>query len=206
MICFMKQKLLEFKNSEHGLAYFEFAISVTFLMILFMGSIEVSRYALIVQKVENVANTMADITTQANPNTTPLTTSQMSQLMSAVHDLMSPYSSGTNSPDIKVIVSSVTQAGANNPVINWQYCTGGGSLAVNSRITAYTGSAAIGSAVVLPNNFTMNAGEEIVIAEVIYNYTPLLLNNKVVGQTQVYKTAIYLPRLGVLTAFSSTCP
>ena len=196
----------KFISSEEGVAYLEFAISVTFLLLLFLGAVEVSRYVLIVQKIENVASTVADVTTQTDPNTSPLTTSQMSQLMSAVDDMMTPYSHGNNSPDIKVIVSSVTKTGSNNPIINWQYCNGGGSLSANSRITNYTGISAIGSNANLPNGFTLNSGEEVIISEVIYNFVPIVLSNNVLGQMQIYKTAIYLPRLGALTAFSSTCP
>lgn len=198
---FIKQKLLEFGKSEQGVAYLEFALCSTLLLLLFLGSVEVSRYMLIVQKVDNVANTVADVTTQTDPNTSPLTTTQMSQLMSAVDDLMSPYSNGANDPNIKVIVSSVTKTGAANPIINWQYCTGGGSLSTNSHI-----GTTIGGAATLPNGFTMNSGEELIIGEAIYNFVPIIITNHVISTTQIYKTAIYQPRLGALTAFSSTCP
>ncbi|MEI6729918.1 MAG: TadE/TadG family type IV pilus assembly protein [Pseudomonadota bacterium] len=188
-------------NRQSGHASVEFALMSGLLILLFFGSVEYSRYLLIIQKVENVASTVADITTQTDPNTSPLTTSQMSQLMSAVDDLMSPYSSGANDPNIKVIVSSITKTGVVNPVINWQYCTSGGSYSATSRI-----GTTIGGTATLPNGFTMNSGEEIIIGEVIYNFIPMFPNNPVLRSSQIYRTSIYIPRLGALTAFSSTCP
>jgi len=198
---YINNNILNIIKRQSGSASVEFALMSGLLLLLFFGSVEYSRYLLIIQKVENVSSTVADITTQTDPNISPLTTSQMSQLMSAVDDLMSPYSSGANDSNIKVIVSSITKTGAANPIINWQYCTGGGSYSASSRI-----GTTIGGTATLPGSFTMNSGDEIIIGEVIYNFIPIFPGNPVLSATQIYRTSIYIPRLGALTAFSSTCP
>jgi Flp pilus assembly protein TadG len=192
--CF--NRLMSLARREEGVAYMEFALCVSVLLILFIGSVEVTRYVLIIQKLEKVASTVADVTTQANPNTSPLTTTVMSELMSAVQDMMNPYTFGANG---LVIVTDVTQAGANNPIVNWQYC-GGGTLSATSKI-----GTTIGGAATLPSGFTMIAGEETVFSEVFYKYTPIFTAQSFTVATTLYRTAVYMPRLGVLTGFSSHC-
>ena len=190
-----------FSASEQGMAYVEFALSLTILMLLFLGAIEISRCFLIIQKLEKTVNTLADVTTQTDPNISQITTSQMSQLMSAVDDMMSPYSAGANDPNIKAVVTSLTKTGSANPIINWQYC-GGGNLNVNSKFGKIIGA----SVTALPNGFTMNAGEEVIIGEIFYNFSPIISSNRFISAFQLYRTAVFMPRLGALTGFSSSCP
>lgn len=179
------------------MAYIEFALSISLLLMMFLGSVEVTRYVLIVQKLEKIVETAANVTTQADPNTSPLTTSQMSELMSAVQDMMNPYTFGANG---LVIVTDITQAGSNNPIVNWQYC-GGGTLSATSKL-GHT----IGGAATLPSGFTMIAGEEAVISEVFYSYTPVVATNwTIMSASTIYRTATFMPRLGALTGFSSHC-
>ncbi len=196
---FITKQCSLFMRCQSGVASVEFALSLTVLMILMLGSIDVSRCFLIIQKVERIASTVADIPTQSNPNSSPLTTSQMSQLMSAVTDMMSPYSQGVNDPNIYVIVSDVTKSGSNSPVLNWQYC-GGGTLSATSNV-----GSTIGGTATIPNSFALNSGEEIVIGEVFYNFTPIIANNTIISSFQVYRTSIFVPRLGAITGFSSHC-
>jgi Flp pilus assembly protein TadG len=187
-------------KSESGLAYLEFAIALPILMILFLGSIEISRCFLIIQKVEKTVSTIGDVTAQTDANISPLTTAKMSQLMSAVDDMMSPYSSGANDPKISTIITNITKTGTASPIINWQYC-GGGSLVVNSKLGKI-----IGSNATMPSGLILVDGEEIIIAEVFYNFTPIIGNNRFLAGFQIYRTAVFMPRLGALTNFTSNCP
>jgi Flp pilus assembly protein TadG len=184
-------------HSEQGLAFIEFALCLSLLLMMFLGSVEVTRYVLIVQKLEKSVETVANVTTQANPNTSPLTTGQMAQLMSAVQDMMNPYTFGANG---LVIVTDITKTGTNNPVVNWQYC-GGGTLTAVSHI-----GTTVGATATLPSGFSMIAGEEAVIAEIFYNYTPIVATKwTIMGASTIYRTSTFMPRLGVLTGFSSSC-
>lgn len=194
-----KKYILPLVCCEQGIVSVEFALTITMLLLLFLGSVEMSRCWLIIQKLEKVVASVADVTTQTDPNTSPLTTNQMSQLMSAVTDMMSPYTTGTSDPKILVIVTDVTQGSSGSPVVNWQYC-GGGALSVSSKV-----GTTIGGSATLPNSFSMNSGEEVVIGEVFYNFSPIIATNNVIGSFQIYRTSIYMPRLGALTAFSSHC-
>jgi Flp pilus assembly protein TadG len=182
---------------EGGVAYIEFALSLSILLMLFLGSIEVTRYILIMQKLEKAVETVADVVTQADANTDPLTTAQMSALMGAVPDLMNPYTFGTNG---LVVVTDISKTGTSNPVINWQYC-GGGTLVTTSKL-----GSTIGGAATLPTGYTMIAGEEVVIAEIFYSYSPIIASSwTVMTASTIYRTSLFMPRIGALTAFSSHC-
>jgi Flp pilus assembly protein TadG len=189
--------------SEQGLAYVEFALTISILLLLCLGSVEVTRFVLILQKLEKTVETVSDVVTQTNPNSAPLTTTEMSQLMSAIPDLMSPYVFGSNG---LVIVSDLTGQASGNPVLNWQYC-GGGTLVYTSKFGKTTGAAITAAEYsAFPNGLTLNSGEEVVISEIIYNYAPITTTQwSVLTASQVYRTATFMPRLGALTGFSSHC-
>ncbi len=195
----MIQRLLIKHNpmrDERGIAAVEFALCVSVLLMLFLGSVELTRYILVVQKLEKTISMMADVTTQVDPDQAPLSVATMSQILGASQDMMNPYAFGANG---FVVITDVTKTGTNNPVINWQYC-GGGTLSATSKIGTIKGGLAT-----LPAGFTMNAGEEVVIGEVFYKFSPITTQS-IVQATTLYRTAIFMPRLGALTSFSSTCP
>lgn len=178
------------------MAAMEFALSVTILFVLFLGSVELTRYVLIVQKMEKTVSMIADVTAQADPSSSPLTSSVMSQLFLAGEDMMEPYPAGAYA---KIIVTNVTKTGTANPRVNWQYC-GGGTLTATSQVGTANGANAT-----LPAGFTMISGEEVLIAEMYYRYSPITTQSIIPAST-LYRTAVYMPRLGALTGFSSSCP
>lgn len=184
-------------HDEHGIAAVEFALCLTVLLVLFLGSVELTRYILITQKLEKTVSMITDVTTQTDPNQAPLSASTMQQILQSTKDMMNPYPFGALG---FVIVTDITQAGTNNPIINWQYCNGAGTLAATSKI----GTTRLGPAT-LPTGFAMTAGEEVVIGEIFYKFTPITTQNYV-PTTTLYRTSIFMPRLGALTSFVSTCP
>ena len=114
--------LSHFKRAEDGIAYLEFALMLPLLIALFMGTIEVTRYILLTQKVQKVSMTVANVVAQAQT----ITSADLGNIITAAGQIMQPYTFGANG---YVIISSVTQTGApgagNPPKVNWQY-TGGG--------------------------------------------------------------------------------
>lgn len=185
------------RKDERGVAAIEFALCVTVLVTLFIGSMELTRYILITQKLEKTISMITDIVTQTDTNSAPLSTATMSQIFGATQDMMNPYPAGAN---VYVILTDVTKTGTANPKINWRYC-GGGTL--SSGITSKIG-AANGADATLPTGFTMTDGEEVVIGEIFYQFNPITTQS-IVPTVTLYRTAIYMPRLGALTTFSSSC-
>lgn len=185
------------RKDERGVAAIEFALCVTVLVTLFIGSMELTRYILITQKLEKTVSMITDIVTQTDTNSAPLTTTTMSQIFGATVDMMNPYPAGAS---VYVILTDVTKTGTANPKINWRYC-GGGTL--SSGTTSKIGTAN-GADATLPAGFTMTAGEEVLIGEIFYKFDPITTQT-IVPTVTLYRTAIYMPRLGALTTFSSSC-
>ena len=177
-----------FSRAQEGIAYLEFAIALPLIIGMLLGGVEVTRYILIAQKVEKVSVTVSDIVAQQST----IGTTQLTQLITAAGQVMKPYSFNANA---YVIISSVYQTGTNPPVVKWQY-TGGGTWIKSSQV-GFPGSTAT-----LPPGFILSDKENVIIAEVFYNYQPIFGTNILHG-SQLYKYAIFKPRLGDLSSLGS---
>lgn len=174
-----------FTRHAAGMAMVEFALLLPLLMVMFYGCIEVTRYILIVQKTEKLAHTVADVAAQSKD----LTATSLDQLLAATQDIMQPFGTGANS---RILISSLyREAGDANARVNWCH-RGGGTMAVASAIGVQ------GAIPVMPGNFTFNERENVIAAEVYYQFSPLL-SSQFFGTTTVYRSAFYKPRLGRLT-------
>ncbi len=181
--------LRRYLNDAKGVAAVELALLLPILFVLLLGVYETGRFILITQKAEKVVYTVADVVAQSET----ISAADMQSLLSAVNEMMSPFTFGANG---KVIISSVAR-GTTNTTVRWQYC-GGGTLAEPSRIGPVNGTAA------LPAGFSLNAGDDIVVAEVFYKFTPVL-GEHIIKPGLLHRTAYFRPRLGALSDFSSSC-
>lgn len=172
------------RDCKAGVAAVEFAFVAPILLTLLLGGYELGQYFLVHQKVEKVAYTVADVTSQQ----TSVTGAQLNQILESAAQIMDPYEFGS---DGVVIITSVYKADATSqPVVRWQY-SGGGTLARSSKIGTKNQVAA------LPDGLTLNAADNIILAETYYEFAPQL-TEAVIGEEELYKVAIYKPRLGAL--------
>lgn len=185
----------QFLRRNEGVALVEFAVALPFLLILFLGMLELANYTLQHQKIDKVASSMADFVTQG----TSVSQSDLRNFGIAVPQIMRPFSF-----DGTVVFSSVAN-NSRNPTptnncrrnttcINWQYRILGSDA---SQIGAP------GNTPALPGNYTVPKDQNIIIAEAFLHYKPLLsISSNVVpaftAQT-IYKIAIFKPRQGTLT-------
>ncbi len=180
----------KFIFANGGVAAIEFALSFPLLALLLFGTVDGARYVLITQKVERVAATLSDVTSQSDT----ITSTQLGQIITAAGQVLQPYDFAA---DGYAIISSVTKTGANAPVVNWQYRSTG------TIQTSHIGVS--GGAATMPANFTIAAGETVIVAEVFYAYKPIL-NGYLYNNNQIYRTSIYKPRLGSLTTLGWLSP
>ncbi|MFW0777334.1 MAG: TadE/TadG family type IV pilus assembly protein [Rickettsiales bacterium] len=185
----MLQKLHNFKRDQGGLAYLEFAVTLPFLLVLFMGSVEVTRFIIAAQKVEKSASTISDVVAQSET----ISVAQLDQLIAAVGEVMQPFEFGT---DGYVIITSVSKNEGSPALVNWQY-KGGGSWTQSSQVGGP------GSTANLPNGLTLNNKDTVIVAEVYFNYSPMMANNGVIEISPLYKVGVFKPRLGDLQTLDS---
>jgi Flp pilus assembly protein TadG len=167
-----------------GVAVLEFALCLPVLLLLCLGGFDLSRLLLITLKTEKVAFSVADVVAQS-PS---LTSAQLNQYINAASQIMLPYPFGPNGI---VIVSSVYQSAPTPPAtVRWR-SSGGGTLARISQIGPVSGSAT------LPNGLTLAVRDNVIVAEVYYRFTPVFPLG-FVPATDIYRIAVYKPRLGAL--------
>lgn len=155
------------------------------LVLITLGGIEASRYVLLNQKLDRVAASTSDLVAQAET----ISATDISNLYEAAKFVIRPFSLAEQGV---VIVSSVSATGSQPPKVNWQH-KGGGTLNAASAIGAPGGNAS------LPPGFTVVAGDNVIIAEVFYDYEPWPISG-VTSNKRLYHLALFRPRFGVLTA------
>ena len=172
----------KFRKNTKATAAVELALSFPILMLLSFGGFEVTRYILINQKISKTVSSMSDLVARA-PS---ISAAEITQMFNAVPHLMEPY----NEPaDMRLIISSVVNYGA-GPVVTWQQ-SGGGTKVAASQIGVSGGAAT------LPDGFTLTTNENTIIAEMYYDFSPVVAPDVVAAST-VYKRRLNMPRLGSL--------
>jgi Flp pilus assembly protein TadG len=176
---FRKLRLGRFAADEQGVAAVEFAAVLPVVLLLLLGCLEVPRFVLTYQKLARTSHSVADLVSQADE---PMTNPQMQDVFRAAKMIMAPN-------DIvgagKVIVSSI-----NNPTgtvsITWQQSSG--SLGVNSKlgIAGKTNPP-------LPAGLSPTTGDEVLVAEVFYTYTPVI-GTLIYKGSQLYTISYSRPR------------
>lgn len=176
-------------RSTRGSIAAETAFILPILILMALGGTEIARYVLLHQKLNRVVATMSDLVSQGKT----ISEDEINALFAAVDPVMSPFSVGD---DGVVIVSSITDTPGNPARVVWQRC-GGGSLTGQSSEFGAEGAIAT-----LPSGFVVRPGEGVIVAEVIYHYTPLI-SAGLVGSQTIYHRALFRPRFGTLESVSA---
>jgi Flp pilus assembly protein TadG len=147
-----------FFRREHGFAAVEFAMLAPIMMMLFIGTVEFSQAITVDRRVTQVASSTADLITREKS----VTTTDLDGVMQIINELMQPY----DPAKLKVTVLNVYSAAdsAANTKVCWSYNYHGG-----------TASYSDGQAYTLPTGI-LEAGASVLVAEVTYQYDPLIFN------------------------------
>jgi hypothetical protein len=175
--------------ARRGIAALEFALTLPIWIAMLLGATDGAYCMLVNERVDRIAYTVTDISSQYQV----LSLLNLSDIVQAASQMMQPLTFGANGT---VIISSVYKPPGLTPVIMWQY-QGGGTLVKSSLIGNTGGTPA------LPNGLTLNDNDNVIISEVFYNFTPLFINAGILSANTIYRTAVYKPRLSLLTATPS---
>ena len=92
-------KLKRFWLATGGLAAVEFAIILPLMVVMFLGSVEVSNYVTMARRVSTIASTGADLAAQE----ASLTNAEVNDIFGALTSIMSPLSPAV----AKIVITSV---------------------------------------------------------------------------------------------------
>lgn len=174
-------------RDERGVAAIEMACVLLFLSVLILGTFELPRMLLLAQKLERASASMADLVAQIDPADGNVQ-AKINDLMSAASGLISPYDLGESG---RVIISSVGNPSGSQPTILWRRQSGTG-IPATSKIGA------VGSQPTMPGGLVVRAGENIIVAEVVYHYKPLF-GSLLYDEKTLYSSAFTRPRFSNLT-------
>ncbi|MEH7912030.1 TadE/TadG family type IV pilus assembly protein [Rhizobium laguerreae] len=167
-----------------GVAGIEMAILMPMLLLLLCGGGEIALYARSHFQASQMASTVADAISRYET----LTASDVTSIFTVTSEIMGTDDFSKNG---YMILSSVSRTGGATPIVAWQ-CKGG-ALASTSKLGI------VNKAATLPGSLTLDATDNVIVAEVFYRHTPIF-SNFVSIEPQLYKTAVFRPRLGSLTS------
>jgi Flp pilus assembly protein TadG len=173
-----------FLRENHGAIAIEFGLVISSLIVILMGCFECSRYILLNQKLDRTATSVADLISQDNA----VTTGVLSDTYSAAIAQTQPFDLNGHG---RVIITSVYRPDTNPATVQWQ-CKGGGSYtSASSKVGAKGGNAT------LPSTLPVDVAENIIVAEVFYDYKPFLFQG--IFQPAVFVHTTYMrPRASLL--------
>ena len=176
----LRPRALSFLAQSRGSVLVETAFLVPILLVLVTGSIEVSRFILLDQKIARVASNVADLTAR----TESPTAADIDQVFSAIEYIASPFELGDHAV---VLISSVSRAeGSETTRVNWQE-SGGDGTPRGSHIGAP------GEVASLPASLNLREGQALIVSEAFYDYEPFFFEGFIPSKT-IYHTAFYRPR------------
>lgn len=161
-----------FARDHGGVSAVEFAIVLPFMLMLYIGGVELGDGLQIQFKVSETARAVTDLTSQY----ITIESSDMSNILGAASTVVTPYPSA----NMIVTVSEVTTNAAGQGTIKW-------SCSLNG--TAH----ATGTSVTLPSNL-QTANITLIWGEVAYPYTPQI-GYYLTGTINMYETTYFYPRL-----------
>lgn len=174
-------RLRQLGREHAGAAAVEFALILPVLILVALGAVEISLYALMTLKVQHAADTVADLIAR-EPD---LSATILSGDLDALRYMLAPY---TNLADRVAIVTCAGVRGGGAARVLWQK-RGAGSLGSASAVGAVGGTAS------LPASLTVRDGETVIVAELFFRYHRSLLG--LMPDATLRRVAYYRPRLGV---------
>lgn len=184
------QTIRRFWKEDSGSAAIEFGLVISILIVILMGCFEAGRYILLNQKLDRTSSSVADLIAQADN----ITTGVLSDTYAAAEEQTMPFDLAGHG---RVIISSVYKPDTSSAKVQWQ-CTGGGSY---TSATSHIGSE--GGDATMPTTFSVDVGENVVAAEVFYDYQPFLFEG--VFQPAVFRHTSFMRPRGSLLVTDPGC-
>lgn len=175
-----------FLGEDRGAIAIEFGLVISSLIVILMGCFECSRYILLNQKLDRTATSVADLISQSSG----VTTGVISDTYAAADAQTLPFDLVGHG---RVIISSVYRPDTTttNGTVVWQ-CSGGGSY---TTATSKVGTK--GANATMPSTLPVDVNENIVVAEVFYDYKPFLFQG-IFSPTVFLHTTYMRPRGSLL--------
>lgn len=167
-----KRLMQKLWRGQQGVAYLEFALALPFMLLLFGGSIDLTRMVLLHQKVDKAVFSVGDLITQMESERVCNDIRKLET--NIVRDMVKPFS--WNRGQFQFTVTSVIGArrSSGSPVqdlMEWRYNVGQG----NSMSTIGKFSSPYSQVASMPASIRgLSQDERVIVTEMSYIYQPIL--------------------------------
>lgn len=194
MISALSSRARHLVVDDRAVAATEFAMVVPFMLVLYVGGVELGNGLAMNVKVSSTAHSVADMITQ----NTAVTSSQMDGILAAASAIMAPYPTKSGSTSLMTItVSGVSTDSSGKATVQWSKSTSSsGARAVGEQMTLSSFTAPSG---------TSNANISLVLSEVSYDYTPNL-GFTIAGTVKLSDSYYLFPRCSTNGPATSSFP
>ncbi|MBR0706167.1 TadE/TadG family type IV pilus assembly protein [Bradyrhizobium liaoningense] len=197
MIAALSSRARRLLADVRAVAATEFAIVAPFMLVLYIGGVELGNGLAMNVKVSATAHSVVDMVTQ----NTSISTARMQAILGSAQAIMAPYpvKDGSGVSLITITVSEVSTDSSGNATVQW------------SESTSSTGARKKGDPMTLssftapdPKNPT-NANISLILSEVSYNYTTNL-GYTIAGTVKLSDSYYLFPRCSTNSPAVSTFP
>lgn len=183
----LKTALRGFRRDCKGVAAIEFAMVAPIIFFLFLGTLEMSQAITVDRRVTQIASSTADLVAR----TRTITTSELDGIMDIIDETMKPYDPSLMKVTIFNVAANPTNV--SDTKVCWVYQHNGGANTSVTPNAVYT----------LPTGL-VEAGDSVIIAEVKYDYSPLI-SDYFISSTLALTEKFYLkPRLSTMVEKDGT--
>lgn len=198
-------RVRKFSTDADAVAAIEFAIVAPFMLLLYVGGIELANGMAINFKVSATAHAVADMVTQ----NTSLSTAQMQNILTGATAIMAPYpvtGSGSSSL-LSVTVSEISSDTSGNLTLRWSQSYNGTTFGSGrTSLTGLTVPTSLNGTVGNANNpNNQNDQVSFILSEVSYAYTPNL-GFAITGTVNLKDTDWLFPRCSTNSPANSSGP
>lgn len=169
--------LLRFMSDSRGLAAIEFAFIVPIMLLLLVGTVELSQALTVDRRVTRIASSTADLISRNKA----ISTEEVAGIMQIVAHLMRPYNPSPLRITLLNVIADADDQG--DTTVCWSYEHNGGS-----------GSYAEGASYPLPDDL-VDPGSSVIVAEVSYDYQPLIFDTFIKMAFSLKDTLYLKPRM-----------
>jgi len=167
-----------FERNQSGLAAVEFALLVPLMFAMYVGTVEFSQAITVDRRVTQVASATADLVAR----TKSTTQSELDSIMDIIDEIVKPYDPSLLEMTLANVIADINDA--SNTTVCWSYQHNGGANASAVKDAAYA----------LPEG-VVEKGDSVIVAEVRYNYQPLIFNHFIENAIELTETFYLKPRL-----------
>ncbi len=194
----------KFSANTDAVAATEFAIVVPFMLVLYIGGIELADGMAINVKASATAHSVADMVTQ----NTSISTAQMQNILTGATAIIAPYPVTSSSGSLMTVtVSEISSDASGNLTLQWSQSYDGTTFGPGrTNLTGLTVPPSLNGAANNPNNpNNQNDNVSFIVGEITYTYRPTL-GYTITGTVNLRDTYWLFPRCSTDSPANSSGP